>query len=119
MYKGVILIKYLFITLCFVVSLTANDDGRLKGEKIFKLKGCVMCHKKDDKNIGPSLSLIYKRYSGKESKLVDFFKGNSHAIIDPGRASMMRAQLTKIRGLNDISKKHLARYLVTINDREF
>ena len=82
-------------------------------------KGCSMCHKESKKSIGPSLSIIYKRYSGKESMLVDFFQGKSKAIIYPGRASIMHAQLTKIRGLSIQNKRYLARYLITINDREF
>ncbi len=107
----------IFFILCSF--LYSNNSSIEVGKGIFKSKGCSMCHKRDKKGVGPSLSIIYKRYSGKETLLVDFLKGKSKAIIYPGRAPIMQAQLTKLKGLSTQNTRYLARYLITIDDREF
>lgn len=113
--------KYIFLIglLLLNSSLYAFNDGRDSGKQLFNLKGCNMCHKKDSNSVGPSLETIALRYSGKENQLIDYLGGNAKAILEPGRDNVMRPQLMKIRGTTPSEKRDLARYIITIMDREF
>ena len=113
----ILLMLVIFSTSSFAV-VKANDE-RAQGEKLFKKKGCVMCHKKETSSIGPSIVKIGKAYSGKEKQLYRFLKGKAKAKVDPKKAHVMSSQFTKLRALNDKKIKAIARYIVTISDREF
>ena len=105
--------------LVFSSAVFAFSDGRENGKELFNAKGCIMCHKKDIRSVGPSLETIAIRYSGKETMLVDYLNGKSNPIVEPGRDSVMRPQLTKIRSTSPADKRDIARYIITIMDREF
>lgn len=113
--------QYIFLIglLFFGSSLYAFNDGRENGKQLFNVKGCAMCHKKDVNSVGPSLETISLRYSGKESQLIDYLSGSGKAIVEPGRDNIMRPQLMKIRATTPAEKRDLARYIITIMDREF
>lgn len=113
--------KYIFLVglLLSSGSLYAFSDGRDNGKQLFNVKGCSMCHKKDTSSVGPSLETIALRYSGKENQLVDYLNGSAKAIVEPGRDNVMRPQLMKIRAATPSEKRDIARYIVTIMDREF
>lgn len=110
----------IFMTvLLMMTSLYAFNDGRQNGKQLFSSKGCTMCHKKDIRSVGPSIETIAIRYSGKENQLIAYLNGTGKAIVEPGRDSVMRPQLTKIRSLRPSDKRDIARYIITIMDREF
>ena len=96
-----------------------SNDERALGEKLFKTKGCTMCHKKNSSSIGPSIVSIEEVYSGKEKQLYRFLKGKGKAKVNPKKAHVMSAQFTKLKALNDTKIRAIARYIVTISDREF
>lgn len=89
------------------------------GGNIFEAKGCALCHKKDIDTIGPSLITIATAYTGKESSLITYLKGQGTPIVDPARASVMNPQLVKIRTLFDEDIQSVARYIISENGRPF
>ncbi len=114
------------LILFLIVSLTAfsqevvkSNDNRALGLKLFKSKGCVMCHKKNTRSIGPTIEEIALGYSGKEDELVQYLRGKGKAIIQPKKAHVMKAQFIKLNTISDKKIKAIARYIVTIKDREF
>lgn len=116
--------KYYFVlTLLLTLSLQAqtvkSNDDRALGEKLFKSRGCTMCHKKDISSVGPSISNIADWYSGKERELFFFLKGKQPPIVNPNKSHIMKGQLLKLKILNDKKLKAITRYIITINDREF
>lgn len=113
--------KYIIIVVLLLSggSLYAFSDGRDNGKQLFNAKGCSMCHKKDSNSVGPSLETIALRYSGKENQLIEYLNGNAKAIVEPGRDNVMRPQLMKIRAATPSEKRDIARYMITIMDREF
>ncbi len=108
----------MFTTIACSAVVKSNDERAL-GEKLFKSKGCTMCHKNDTDSVGPAIKSIGSAYSGKEKQLYNFLKGKGKAIVSPKKAHVMSSQFTKLRALNDEKIKAIARYIVTISDREF
>lgn len=96
-----------------------SNDNRKLGLQLFKAKGCSMCHKKNTTSIGPTIEEIALGYSGKESELISYLKGKGPAIIKPEKAHVMKAQFIKLNTINDRKIRALARYIITIKDREF
>lgn len=78
----------------------ANDAGK----KLFASKGCVACHKVEEKLVGPSIKEIAKVYADKKGNMVKFLKGNAEAIVDPSQFAVMQANLaiTKAMGAEDL-----------------
>ncbi len=111
--------KMLILGLSLMITLYSNSAmaDSANGKIIFEAKGCVMCHQKDMDTVGPSLRTIAIGYSGKESTLVAYLKGQGSPIIDPSRASVMAPQLVKIRMLFEDEFRDLAEYIVASADR--
>ena len=61
-------------------STTDQSETVKKGEKIFKDKGCVVCHQLDTKLIGPSEKEISKAYAGKKENLNSFLIKDSVSL---------------------------------------
>ena len=115
-------IKLFFIFLLLSSSLFSSvisNDQRDLGKKIFKQKNCVMCHKLDTSINAPSIKKMGKVYSGKERKLYNFLIGKRKPLINTNKSNIMKGQLSRIRSLNNKKIKAIARYIVTIDDREF
>lgn len=115
--------KILLCVVSILLAISSNasviaNDGRAQGEKLFKSKGCTMCHKKETASIAPSLVEIGKVYSGKERQLYKFLKAKGKAKINPKKAHVMRGQFIKLRALSDDKIKAIGRYIITISDRE-
>ncbi|PKB16636.1 c-type cytochrome [Flavobacterium sp. 5] len=82
------------------------------GKEIFEGKGnCVACHQVDKKLIGPSLQEIAKIYKDKNGNLVNFFKGEGEAIVDPSQFEVMRANIEITRTFSDEELKGLEAYI--------
>ncbi len=92
-----------------MTNIYAND----KGKAVFESKGCVICHKKSVDTIGPSLATIAAGYTGKESTILSYLKGETDPIIDASRRAVMDPQLAKLETLFDADMKALAEYLIT------
>ena len=106
---GLSLSATLFITNSIAVDSTGKD--------IFDAKGCSLCHKKDFDTIGPSLKTIAIQYTGKESSLLSYLKGEGDPIVDPSRSAVMNPQLLKIRTLFESDMRALGEYIVSAADR--
>lgn len=116
--KTLLLILFV-ITNVFAQDVVKANDNRAQGLELFKSKGCVMCHKKNTTSIGPTIEEIALGYSGLEDELVQYLKGSGVAIINPNKAYIMKAQTIKLNTISDDKLKAIARYIITIKDREF
>lgn len=116
--KKTILFFVLFSNVLLFADVKSNDNRAL-GKTIFNQKACDMCHKKSLSSIGPSLEEIAFSYSGRENTLVNYLKGDAPAIVKPSKAYIMKGQLIKLKAIDESKIKAIARYIVTISDREF
>lgn len=115
----IFLLIFFVITNIFAQDVVKANDNRALGFELFKSKGCVMCHKKNITSIGPTIEEIALGYSGLEDELIQYLKGSGVAIINPEKAYIMKAQIIKLNTISDEKLKSIARYLITIKDREF
>lgn len=76
---------------------TSETVGR--GEKLYKDKGCLVCHQLNSKLVGPSVKDIAAAYSGNKAGLTAFLKGEGEAIVDPSQAAVMQTQISITQGL--------------------
>lgn len=82
------------------------------GKEIFNGKGaCVACHQPDAKLIGPSLKDIAKIYQDKNGNMVNFFKGEAEAIVDPEQFVLMQPNLEITKTFSDEELKALEAYV--------
>lgn len=116
--KRIILFSLISINV-FSQDVVNSNDSRALGLKLFKSKGCAMCHKKNTLSIGPTIEEISDGYSGKEDDLIRYLKGKGEAIIQPQKAYIMQAQFIKLNAISEKKTRAIARYIVTIKDREF
>ncbi len=84
-----------------------------EGEKIFKTKGCTVCHKVDRNTVGPSLKHIADIYRQKGGDMVAYLKGQADAIVDPSKAAMMKNYLRPLKSLSDEQIKALADFIMS------
>jgi cytochrome c551/c552 len=110
---------FILVSFAFCYEPVKSNDNRALGLKLFKAKGCVMCHKKSKLSIGPSIEQIAMGYSGKEMELIYYLQGKREAIISPSKAHIMQAQFLKLNSINEKKIRAIARFIVTIKDREF
>ena len=116
--KKLLLIFAMSLTL-FGQDVVKANDNRALGAKLFKSKGCAMCHKQNTTSIGPTIEDIALGYSGKEEELAAYLRGKGPAIIMPEKAYVMKGQIIKLNTISDTKLKAIARYIITIKDREF
>ena len=99
----------------FLANATAQDALSQKGKAFFDRKGCALCHKSDMDTIGPSLRTISIAYSGKETQLINYLRGQGSPIVDPARAAVMNPQLVKIRTLFEEDLHSISSYILESN----
>ena len=87
-------------------------DDMSEGEKLYILKGCVLCHKAKSSRLGPSLKKIARYYSGKQQRMVNYFKRKEKPLINPDRQTMMRSQFTKLTILSDEQLRELSAFMI-------
>lgn len=85
-----------------------------KGEKMFKDKGCVVCHQLNTKLVGPALKDVAKAYAGDKTKLNNFLKGSSPSIIDPAQHAIMEPQIAITKAMSDADRMAIVEYLLSI-----
>lgn len=85
-----------------------------KGEKLFKDKGCVVCHQLNTKLIGPSLVDVAKAYKGKRDQLNSFLKGDSKSIIDPAQHAIMEPQILITKAMSEADRMAIVEYLLSV-----
>lgn len=94
------------------VTPKAKVDPAEKGKVLFNDLGCVACHQADVKGAGPALTQIAQAYTGDESGLIFFFKGESEPRVDPAQFSVMQPQLERIQSLSPAERASLAKFVL-------
>ena len=84
------------------------------GEKLYKQKGCLVCHQLNTKLVGPSTKDIAAVYSGNKAGLTAFLKGESKAIVDPKQASLMQPQIAITKALSAEELEAMVDYILSI-----
>lgn len=83
------------------------------GEKLYKDKGCLVCHQLNTKLVGPSVKDIAAAYSGNKAGLTAFLKGEGKAIVDPSQASVMQPQLAITKALPAEELNEIVDYILS------
>jgi cytochrome c len=96
-------------------SKPVSSENVSKGGKLFKDKGCVVCHLLDTKLVGPPLKDISKAYAGKKDNLNSFLKGESPSIIDPAQHAIMEPQIAITKAMSEADRMAIVEYLLSIN----
>ena len=60
------------------------------GKKLYKDKGCLVCHQLNTKLVGPAVKDIAAAYSGNNAGLTAYLKGEGKSIVDPSQYSVMQ-----------------------------
>ncbi len=83
------------------------------GEKLFKDKGCTVCHQVSIKLVGPSLKTIATAYANNKKGLVAFLKNEGKPIVDPAQASVMHPQIAITKALPANELDILVNYILS------
>jgi len=93
---------------------TAQASETVKsGEKLYKDKGCLVCHQLNTKLVGPSIKDIAAAYSGNKAGLTAFLKGEGKAIVDPSQANVMQPQIAVTKALPTEELDAIADYILS------
>jgi cytochrome c len=84
------------------------------GEKLYKDKGCLVCHQLNTKLVGPAVKDISAAYSGNKAGLTAFLKGEHKAIVDPSQASLMQPQIAITKKLSAKELDEIVEYILSI-----
>ena len=84
------------------------------GEKLFKDKGCTVCHQVSTKLVGPSLKTIATAYANNKKGLVAFLKDAGKPIVDPAQASVMHPQIAITKALPPNELDILVNYILSV-----
>lgn len=84
------------------------------GEKLYKDKGCLVCHQLNTKLVGPAVKDIAAAYSGNKAGLTAFLKGEGKAIVDPSQANVMQPQIAITKALPAEELNEIVDYILSI-----
>lgn len=84
------------------------------GEKLYKDKGCLVCHQLNTKLVGPSVKDIAAAYSGNKAGLTAYLKGEGKSIVDPSQGSVMQAQLAITKALPAKDLDAIVDYILSV-----
>lgn len=84
------------------------------GEKLFKDKGCTVCHQLNTKLVGPPLKTIATAYTNNKKGLVAFLKDSGKPIVDPSQASVMHPQIAITKALPTNELDAIVNYILSI-----
>ncbi|WP_318349583.1 c-type cytochrome [Aquipluma nitroreducens] len=100
------------------INLTENFQTPAKvvspGEKLFKDKGCTVCHQLNTKLVGPPLKTIATAYTNNKKGLVAFLKDSGKPIVDPSQASVMHPQIAITKALPANELDAIVDYILSI-----
>jgi len=83
------------------------------GEKLYKDKGCLVCHQMDSKLVGPAIKDIAAAYAGNKEGLVAFLKGDGKPIVDPSQYSVMQPQISITKDLPADQLNEIVDYILS------
>lgn len=82
------------------------------GKSIFEGKGnCVVCHKINEKLVGPSLQEIAKIYKAQNGDMVSFLKDNAKPIVDPSQYEVMKTNFALTKEMSEQELEGLEAYM--------
>lgn len=84
------------------------------GEKLYKEKGCLVCHQLNTKLVGPSVKDIAAAYSGNKAGLTAYLKGEGKSIVDPSQFGVMQPQITITKALPAEELDAIVDYILSI-----
>jgi len=84
------------------------------GEKLFKDKGCTVCHQVNTKLVGPPLKTIAAAYANNKKGLVAFLKDSGKPIVDPAQASVMHPQIAITKALPANELDAIVNYILSV-----
>lgn len=84
------------------------------GEKLYKDKGCLVCHQLNTKLVGPSVKDIAAAYSGNKAGLTAYLKGEGKSIVDPSQASVMQPQIAITKALPAEELDAIVDYILSV-----
>lgn len=84
------------------------------GEKLYKDKGCLVCHQLNTKLVGPSVKDIAAAYSGNKAGLTAYLKGEGKSIVDPSQSSVMQPQIAITKALPADELDAIVDYILSI-----
>jgi cytochrome c len=84
------------------------------GEKLFKDKGCTVCHQVNTKLVGPPLKTIATAYANNKKGLVAFLKDSGKPIVDPAQASVMHPQIAITKALPANELDAIVNYILSV-----
>lgn len=104
------------------IKVTFNSESNFQspaktvspGEKLFKDKGCTVCHQVSTKLVGPPLKTIATAYSNNKKGLVAFLKDTGKPIVDPAQASVMHPQIAITKSLSSNELDALVNYILSV-----
>ncbi len=84
------------------------------GQKLYKDKGCLVCHQLNTKLVGPAVKDIAAAYSGNKAGLTAYLKGEGKSIVDPSRTSVMQPQIAITKALPAEELDAIVDYILSI-----
>lgn len=84
------------------------------GEKLYKDKGCLVCHQLNTKLVGPAVKDIAAAYSGNKAGLTAYLKGEGKSIVDPSQSSVMQPQIAITKALPAEELDAIVDYILSI-----
>lgn len=100
------------------INLAENFQSPAKvvspGEKLFKDKGCTVCHQVNTKLVGPPLKTIATAYANNKKGLVAFLKDSGKPIVDPAQASVMHPQIAITKALPANELDAIVNYILSV-----
>jgi len=84
------------------------------GEKLYKDKGCLVCHQLNKKLVGPAVKDIAAAYSGNKAGLTAYLKGEGKSIVDPSQSSVMQPQIAITKALPAEELDAIVDYILSI-----
>ncbi len=117
--------NYLFTILALNILLFSSFKGEekvklnkvamqeVKGNELFKTKGCALCHSPEKTIVGPSLTEIANAYKGDVNKVLDFMNGKSDPIVKKEEFKYMKPVLGQLKKMKPEERKALATYYMS------
>lgn len=89
-----------------------NQSFAADGKAVFDSLHCGICHRPNKGAAGVTLPQIAQAYKD-QKQLVQYFAGESEAVVEPTKSAIMWGQLKKIQALSEEDQKALADYLLS------
>ena len=124
MKKTILLIITLVITFSFVTPKKSyKKDNNVfyglpvldgNGKTLTEKKACTLCHKPEEKVVGPSFKDIAVKYNGDATKIMNFLEGKSNPIVQPEEFQYMKPVLNQLKRSSKEERQAIANYIASL-----